>query len=415
MSETVGAARTDEESSDEPQQAEARVTVAHLTTAASSLRDRLYPQLIAVRDRGADVVGISAPGPEADALAAAGIRHVALPSAPRGLNPFADIRAAWTLRRFLRREKVDVLHTHDPRPGLYGRVIGRRASVPIVVNTNRGISPAGRLARALVMLREAFAARFSDAELVQNPEDLRSLTRWRVNPRQRAALLGSGINLDRFVPDKIDSTKRSAIRDRLGATDGTVVVGVVGRLVQSKGYHELAEAARLLGDRFAVDRYVVVAIGSSELDEAEALTPEDIRAAEDAGIVFLGHREDVDELYGAMDVFAFPSHRESFPRAAMEAAASGVPVVASDVRGCRQVVDHGVTGLLVPFGDPEALADAIAELGEDPDRRTGMGKAAVARAEERFDEKLVVQTVLDTYHEVATRKGLSALAEVFSG
>lgn len=362
------------------------------------------------------MVCLSATGSDPEAVDAAGISYVALGSSTRAAAPFPHLRAAWKLWRFLRRENIDVLHTHDPRPGLYGRVIGRLAKVPIVVNTNHRLYPTrrARLVRALVLLREAFAARFSDAELVQNPEDLRTLTRWRINPRPRAKLLANGIDLDRFVPDKIDSTQRSAIRDRLGAGDDTVVVGMVGRLVREQGYRELTEVARLLGDRFAVDRYVVVAMGSWDADEPGALAPEDLRAAEEAGIVLLGQREDVDELYGAMDLVVLPSHWASFPRAGMEAAASGLPVVATDVRGCRQVVDQGVTGLLVPLGDPEALADAIAELGEEPDRRIGMGKAAVARAEEQFDERRVVQTVLDTYHEVATRKELAALADFFA-
>lgn len=362
------------------------------------------------------MIGISAVGSDPETVDAEGIRYLPLGSSARGTAGLPHLRAAWRLRRLLREEKVDALHTHDPRPGLYGRVIGRLAKVPLVVNTNHRLFPTGRagLARVLVMLREAFAARFSDAELVQNPEDLRTLTRWRINPRRRAKLLGNGIDLDQFVPDRIDSASRSAIRERLGANDGTVVVGTVGRLVRAKGYQELAEAARLLGDRFAVDRYVVVAIGSSDPSEAGALTPEEIRAGEDAGIVFLGRREGADKLYGAMDLFVLPSHWTSFPRAAMEAAASGLAVVATDVRGCRQVVDHGVTGLLVPLGDPGALADAIAELGEDPERRARMGKAAVARAGEQFDEKRVVKAVLETYHEVAARKGLSGLAELFA-
>jgi glycosyltransferase involved in cell wall biosynthesis len=121
-------------------------------------------------------------------------------------------------------------------------------------------------------------------------------------------------------------------------------------------------------------------------------------------------RDDVDRLYGAMDLFVLPSWREGFPRAAMEAAASGLPVVASDVRGCRQVVDHGVTGLLVPVRDGAALADAVRSLGEDPDRRRRMGEAAVRRAGERFDERQVVDIVLDTYRRVAGRKRLVRVA-----
>jgi glycosyltransferase involved in cell wall biosynthesis len=126
---------------------------------------------------------------------------------------------------------------------------------------------------------------------------------------------------------------------------------------------------------------------------------------------FLGHRDDVDALYAAMDVFVLASHREGFPRAAMEATAMGVPVVATNVRGCRQVVEHDHTGLLVPVRDPAALARAIAALGDDPGRRARMGAASVVRARDQFDERKVVETVLTTYKTVARRKGLLPLRD----
>ena len=113
--------------------------VVHLTTVDLSLRYLVYPQLAALRDLGANVVGISAPGPYADGLVAEGIRHVPLGSSTRSMNPLADVRAAFELWRILRRERPDVVHTHNPKPGLYGRVVGRLARVPIVVNTCHGL------------------------------------------------------------------------------------------------------------------------------------------------------------------------------------------------------------------------------------------------------------------------------------
>jgi Glycosyl transferases group 1 len=161
------------------------------------------------------------------------------------------------------------------------------------------------------------------------------------------------------------------------------------------------DAARRLDDR-----YVVVVVGPDDPAKPDALDRETIRGATEHGVRFLGMRDDVDRLYRAMDLFVLPSWREGFPRAAMEAAASGLPVIASDVRGCRQVVDDGVTGLLVPVRDGAALAEAIRALGEDPDRRVDMATAAVARARVEFDERRVVDIVLDSYRRVAGRKRL---------
>jgi glycosyltransferase involved in cell wall biosynthesis len=382
-----------------------RLKVAHLTTVDSSLRYLLHPQLTAVRDLGGDIVGISADGPDVPWLASEGVRHIALASSTRSMNPLADVRSAVELWRILRRERPDVLHTHNPKPGLYGRVVGRLARVPIVVNTCHGLyftETDPWLKRTLLLAVEGVAARFSDAELVQSPEDHDRLVRTHAYPRRRTRLLGNGVDLGRFHPGVLSPAERAELRaSELGARDDQVVVGMVGRLVAEKGLLELFEAARALDDRF-----VVVVIGPDDPAKPDALDRETVRAAAEHGVRFLGMRTDVDRLYGAMDLFVLPSWREGFPRAAMEAAASGLPVVATDVRGCRQVVDHGVTGLLVPVRDADALAGAVRRLGEDTRGRARMGAAAVERARAEFDERRVVEIVLDTYRRVAGRKRL---------
>lgn len=380
--------------------------VAHLTTVDSSLRFLLLPQLQAIVDAGDEALAISAPGPWVAELERAGIRHFALPSSTRGWTLRGDARAARELWRILRRERVDVLHTHNPKPGLYGRVVGRVAGVPVVVNTVHGLYATDDdpwAQRVLVYLLEAIAARFSDAELVQNPEDLQVMTRWRLAPRGRARLLGNGVDLDRFDPTRFDEADRRARRAALGLGPDQLVVGTVGRLVGEKGYRELIEAATLLGPE-----YTVVAIGPEDPEKRDALPARVLESAAASGVRVLGWRDDVDALYATMDVFVLASHREGLPRSAMEAAAMGLPIVATDVRGCRQVVEHGVTGLLVPVGDPASLAAAVRRLGEDGALRRSMGDAGRRRARERFDERATVRIVLDTYRDVAARKGLGA-------
>jgi glycosyltransferase involved in cell wall biosynthesis len=125
-------------------------------------------------------------------------------------------------------------------------------------------------------------------------------------------------------------------------------------------------------------------------------------ASED--VVLAGWREDVADLMALMDVFVLPSWREGLPRSAVEAAASGVPLVLTDIRGCREVVRDGVEGTLVPVRSPVALAAAIARLLDDPDLRLRMGRAARARAEERFDEARVARTIV-LATEMLTHRG----------
>ena len=387
------------------------ITVAHLTTIDLSLRFLVLAQLRSVRDAGGIAIGISAPGPWVADLEREGIRHIALRSSTRARSVRADLRAAVELWRVLRREQIDVLHTHNPKPGLYGRIVGRLAGVPIVVNTVHGLyatedDPLPK--RLTVYALEAIAARFSDAELVQNPEDLALMERLHIT--RRAQLLGNGVDLTRFDPARFSPEQRHALRTELGAGDTTIVVGTVGRLVAEKGYPELFEAMAQLPR----DRYLLVVAGADDPDKPDALDPAVVTRARESGVRLLGQRDDVDALYAAMDVFVLASHREGFPRAAMEAAAMGVPIVATDIRGCRQVVDDGRTGLLVPVANPATLASAIAGLGENDESRQAMGRAARALAEQRFDEKNVVDLVLESYRAVALRKGLT-LGELASG
>lgn len=383
------------------------IKIAHLTTVDLSLRYLVLPQLEAAVEAGWETLAISAPGPDVAYVEAQGVRHIPLPTSTRGWGLRADLSAAYDLWQILRRERVDILHTHNPKPGLYGRILGRLAGVPVVVNTVHGLyaAPEDPLAKRIAVYGlEAVASRFSDAELVQSSEDAVLMKRLRIAPSHRTFVLGNGVDLERFDPDRFDTESRRTIRKELEIDDDAIVVGAVGRLVAEKGYPELIAAAGTLDER-----YVVLAIGPEDPDKPDALGAEFAEAAAAAGVRLLGMRTDVDRLYAAMDMFVLPSHREGFPRAAMEAAASGLPVIATDIRGCREVVADGENGILIPLESPEALAEAIERLAEDETLRSRMGAASRQRAEARFDERQVVRSVFAAYQGVAGRKGLNRI------
>ena len=174
----------------------------HVTTVDMSLVLLLGPQLRAFADAGMEVIGVSAPGPFVPQLEAWGIRHVPLRHATRSVAVGQDVLALLELWRLFRRLKPDIVHTHNPKPGLYGRIAARGAGVPGVVNTVHGLyaSPEDRMSRrALVYSLERAASSCSGAELVQNPEDLQVLSRLGVPPG-KLVLLGNGVELDRFRP-----------------------------------------------------------------------------------------------------------------------------------------------------------------------------------------------------------------------
>lgn len=372
-----------------------RPRLVHVTTADISLSLLLGPQLRAFRDAGYEVIGASAPGPFVAELESWGIEHRALRHATRAMAPHRDAGALAELYRMFRSLQPDIVHTHNPKPGVYGRLAARAARVPVVVNTVHGLYALPedpRRKRAAVYGLERLAALGSDAELVQNPEDIDTLLRIGI-PSRKIHLLGNGVDLARFGP--ADPATRAEVRAELGVDDDTVVCGVVGRLVWEKGYREVFAAASALRRR--TPEVAVVVAGPADPEKADGVDAAALAAAEADGVRLLGMRADVERLYAAMDLYVLASHREGFPRSAMEAAACGLPIVATDVRGCRQVVADGDTGLLVPVRDPSALTDAIAALATDPSRRRAMGEAARRKAEAEFDHATVIRITLDTY------------------
>lgn len=367
--------------------------IAHLTTVDISLAVLLRVELEVDLEAGHEVVGISAPGPYVAELESLGVRHVAVPALSRSWTPVADLRAAGQLMAALRRVRLDVLHTHTPKAGILGRVLGRLARIPIVVNTCHGLwaQPSDALAkRALVYVAEATAARFSHAELYQNDQDRHTL-RWAL-PAGRSRTVGNGVDLERFRPDPAGA---AAVRTGLGLAPDDLLVGGVGRRVAEKGIAEFSAAARQYGSRA---RFVWV--GPDDPDKSDAL-----RDAED-GVEFLGMRRDMPALYSAFDVFVLPSYREGFSRSAMEAAACGTAMVLSDVRGCREIGTDGEHLLLVPPRDRDALTAAVARLLDDGALRARLARSARDRAASAFDQRAVARASLDAYRRVAVRRGI---------
>lgn len=365
--------------------------VAHLTTVDMSLALLLAAELRAHVEAGFEVSGMSAPGPYTADVEALGVRHVPVPALTRSWDVRGDAAAARQLWQTLRTLRPHVLHTHNPKTGVLGRMLGRAAGVPVVVNTCHGLwaDPADPLARrAAVYAAEAVAAQFSHAELYQNDEDRQHL---RPVVRQRKArTVGNGVDLARFHPDPAG---RQRVRAELGVDPDQVLVGGVGRRVTEKGITELAACAEALKDRATF-----VWVGPDDPDTVD-------RAAVGSDAVrFLGERRDMPAVYSALDVFALPSHREGISRSAMEAAACGCAMVLTDIRGCREIGRHAEHLLLVPAHDPAALTDAVSRLIDEPSLREKLEGAAWARAVREFDQRTVAAASMETYRAAAIRR-----------
>ena len=240
------------------------------------------------------------------------------------MAPHRDLAALVELVRVFRRERPAIVHTHNPKPGLYGRLAAKAAGVPAIINTVHGLYalPEDPIAkRTVVYGLERVAALCSDRELLQNSEDVRTLRRLGVRAR-KIKVLGNGIDLARFDPGASDPAVRSRLREAWGAGPETVVVGLVGRMVAEKGYREVFEAAERLRTNHPTQPDVkFVVVGPADPDKADGISEAEIARAEAAGVRFLGRRDDVEDLYAGFDLYVLASWREGFPRSAMEAAA----------------------------------------------------------------------------------------------
>jgi glycosyltransferase involved in cell wall biosynthesis len=382
--------------------------IAHIAASDATLSQLLLNQLAHFREAGYDVAGISARGPHAQDLDAAGVAFFEIP-VKRTFGPLGDLRALIALYRLLRRERFDLIHTHTPKGGLLGQYAALLARVPLRVHTIHGLYFPGFMRpsqRWMYVWLERITLAFSHHNFSQNPEDIPVAIAERISAPDRLEQVGNGISMRRFDPAQISDEERRRARAELGYGGGELIVGMVARLVAEKGYEEAFRAARLVKERVPEARFVFV--GGFE-DKPDAIAPDALARHGIADVAqFLGHRRDVERLYAAMDLFMLPSHREGFPRALMEAAAMGLACVATDVRGCRQAVDHEVTGLLVPAREPARLADALERLLRDPAARARMGAAGRQKAIAEFDESRIIAAILAAYRRLAERRTLPA-------
>ena len=381
--------------------------VAHIAASDLTLKLLLLNQMQRLRDAGFEVAGIAARGSGEAELREHGISFYEIP-VTRRFGPLSDLKTLFALYRLLRRERFDIIHTHTPKGGLLGQYAALLARVPLRVHTIHGLYFPGFMRpehRWLFVWLERITLAFSHFNFSQNPEDIPVAIKERIARADRLQQIGNGIALARFDPARISDRERRQVRAELGVGDHEVLVGMIGRLVAEKGYLEAFEAARLVSQRVPEARFVFV--GPFE-HKRDAIQPDALERHGIAGVArFLGYREDVERLYAAMDIFMLPSHREGFPRSVMEAAAMGKPCVVTDVRGCRQTVEHEVNGLLVPPRDAPALALALERLIRAPAERARMGQAGRLKALREFDENRITDALIEAYRRLARDKELS--------
>ena len=350
---------------------------------------------IAAHDAGYDVTVLANDNGKSAPIVAAGLDFIAIPLHRRGLNPLSEIKTIRAIRAVYRRLRPTLAHQVGLKPVLYGSIAARLSGMRRLINAPIGMgfvftsdSLKSRLLRPLVRLALRLLLNPRGSKVIfENRDDLSALVADRVVRRGDAALIrGSGVNVADFPP----------------ATDpgGAPVVMLVARMLWDKGVGEFVEAARIVRAERSGARFLLV--GDTDPMNPAAIGEAQLQQWREEGIVeWLGHREDIPALLSRSQIACLPSYREGLPRSLLEAMAAGLPIVTTDVPGCREAVADGVNGLIVPARDGAALAAALRKLIDDPELRRRYGVAGRERVAKEFASPIIIAETLAVYADLA--------------
>ncbi|WP_315831397.1 glycosyltransferase family 4 protein [Bradyrhizobium prioriisuperbiae] len=353
------------------------------------------PMASAAREAGFSVHVATRIGEDAEAIRAHGFTLHPIPFVRGRLSPLAALSTILALRRVGKAVGPTLVH----HVGLQCCVLGGLASLGAnrpQVNALTGLgytftggqSRSGFFRRAMTATLKFLLNRQHAVTLVQNPDDQAALEQIGISGGHLALIPGSGVDTDALQP--------------LPEPEGPITVGFAGRLLTDKGIRALLSAHRLLRQR-GLDIHLHIAGEPDPANPASVSLQEAQAWNREPGITWLGHVDDIASLWQRSHIAALPSHREGLPKSLLEAAAFGRPMVSTDAPGCREIVIHDRTGLLVPIEDPSALADAIATLAESPELRARYGAAARELVAEKMSARAIGQTTLELYRSMIAR------------
>lgn len=344
----------------------------------------------ALRDRGDEVILMSPPGEYGPRLQAMGFRWEPLPVSRSGVNPLAELAVIRRIAALYRAWQPDLVHHFTIKCVIYGSFAARRAGVRAVVNSVTGLgfalladTPKARLIRPVVLALYRLALR--DTEVVfQNADNRDTLAACGVLARSHVQVIaGDGIDITRFRP--------------AAHAAASPIVLMMARLLHSKGIADFVAAAAIVRKQLPEARFLLA--GAQDPGNPESISDAELGVWRAQGDVeFCGQRSDVLELNQAASIAVLASTQgEGIPRALLEGAACGLPVVATDVPGCRELVVPDETGLLVPPGAPAVLAAALLKLLQDASLRAQMGEAARLRVERNFADPVIIAETCAVY------------------
>jgi glycosyltransferase involved in cell wall biosynthesis len=308
-------------------------------------------------------------------------------SFPRGANPWQFARAIGRMRKLVRAGHYECVNGHNRNASIVARVAAWQERVPVNLYTAHGFyfhDDQGKAGRAATIALEAMLARITHHTLSQSTEDANFMTALGHIPADRIDVIGNGIDTRRFHPRP---SERQALETSLNLAKRRFRIASTGRLVSGKGFGDLLDAFA----RASIPESELVIIGGNIAQDISPYHAQFMERARQLDIsdkvVITGLTDRVEDYLNACDIFVLPSYREGLPRALLEAMASQLPVIATNIRGCREAVIHDNCGLLFEPHDVESLSRHLQTLANAPELRTSLGKRARERVLSAFDEQ----------------------------
>lgn len=380
--------------------------ILHICAIGATAKVLLKPQIDYLLSRNLSVEVACSPDSDVEKLQQQGYTiHPIL--IDRKISPFLNIKSIYALVNLIRKHQYDLVHVHTPIAAVLGRIAAKIAGVKRIVYTSHGLpfhDCSSYKEYALYSNVEKLAALLTDIILSQNHEDIATAKKLGLCPPEKIAYLGNGVDIDRFNRDRLDPDHQAQLRKSLGIPDtANLIIGTIGRLTRKKGSGYLIEATAKLVSQFP--NLHVLIIGGELSTDPEPFYTEITERIRTLGIqnnvTLTGIRQDIPEILGLLDIFTLPTFtHEGLPRSIVEAMSMSLPVVATDIRGCREAVLHEKTGLIVPPQDSQKLAEALGKLLSNSEMRSAYGQASRQRVESEYDESFVFERLENFYRDL---------------
>lgn len=378
--------------------------VAHICTAAS-MHKLLVDKLTILKNYGYDIDLISSQEGFNEELMRQYDFNLRFVHMNREINLIDDVKSIYNLAKLLKREKYDIVHTHNAKAGIIGRVAGKIAKVPVIIHTSHGLpfyEGQEVLKFYLYKFIERLGSKFCDAIGSQNLEDLNLIRRHITNKRNYYE--GNGVDLNRLDnwDQIIDNKKLQKMKANLGIPNSTKVILVGARFEPIKGHDFLLKGLHLLTQRYNGD-FACLLAGKGNLQENIQNKIEELGLNNNVKII--GYKTNIYPYIKLADLVVLTSKKEGIPRIIMESMAFSKPVVATNVLGTRELVRNNKTGFLIPYNDKNMLAEKILKLLDNQELSIKFGNNARKVIEQEFTEEIVAERINDIYVNLLARKG----------